>query len=105
MFELVSLYPFVVVLSDYPKLLSGLRVLQPIKVLKKVQHGAEEVEVTNPLACKLSINCPKKNALSESSSCKLIPQRDKIHDVLNLIPLRRQLGRDDLYGMFRPAPI
>ena len=34
MFELVSLYPFVVVLSDYPKLLSGLMVLQPTKVLK-----------------------------------------------------------------------
>ena len=25
---------------------------------KKVQHGAEEVEVTNPLACKLSITSP-----------------------------------------------
>ena len=58
MFELVSLYPFVVVLSDYPKLLSGLMVLQPTKVLKKVQHGAEEVEVTNPWACKLSITSP-----------------------------------------------
>ena len=51
MFELVSLYPFV---SDYPKLLSGLMELKP----KKVQHGAEEVEVTNPLACKLSITSP-----------------------------------------------
>ena len=29
------------------------------KILKKkVQHGAEEIEVTNPLACKLSITCP-----------------------------------------------
>ena len=58
MFELVSLYPFVVVLSDYPKLLSGLMVLQPTKFLKKIQHGAEEIEATNPLACKLSITSP-----------------------------------------------
>ena len=68
MFELVSLYPLVVVLSDYPKLLSGLMELKP----KKVQHGAEEVEVTNPLACKLSltspfgsVNCDKCNFASK----------------------------------------
>ena len=33
-----------------------------------------------------------KNALSESSSCKLTPQRDQIQGVLNLISLRCQLA-------------
>ena len=36
--------------------------------------------------------CPKKSALSESSYCKLTPQRDQIEDVLNLISLRCQLA-------------